>query len=194
MRTLAVFAVVGALAAVAASFMLQTRSSDLPLIQADPQANAMPQPPAPAARAEAPSDSVGAVSPTSPPNSLVTDDMMVQFDQTFGVPLAAYLQAGGLSKADSERIVATAFTEAMECGLQAMQLEAESRGITPDALLDRLRAWQRDRNAVPQELLDAINAREAPCWLNAAQRAGIPPSVVNQVAQAAAANVPAAEQ
>lgn len=193
MRTLTVIAVLAALAAVAASVML-TRSGTPPLIEAGSQTSAMPQPSAPAARAEPPSESPVAESLTPGSDSLVTDDMMAQFDRTFGAPLAAHLQASGLSKADSERVVATAFREAMECGLQAMRSEAEARGITAEAMLEMLAAWQRDRSAVPQELLDAINAREAPCWLNAAERAGIPPSVVNEVAQAAAANLPGAEQ
>jgi hypothetical protein len=170
-RTLALFVVFGGLAAVAASYMLQTRSSDLPLVEPIPPTSSMPQPVAPSEQPEPASERVGGeVRGTSRPAPFPIDGRLAQIERMTGESIAAYLQERGLSKVDSERIVADVSKPFAECVNQAMTtLEA----LTQTAAVSL------------QDHLDAVGAKLTTCQVNAAQQTGIPLSVLQDALRGA---------
>jgi hypothetical protein len=182
MRAVALFAVVGVLAAVATGFMLQTPPSDRPPVEPSPQINSMPPLLMPSGQLEPASAHVGgAVPPTSrPTRSADIDGLATGLNQIVSEHIATYLQESGLSKADSDRIVATGSRHVEECALRAMSDEAESRGVTLEVLTQTLAGSQRDRKAVPSDLIDSLQAKLISCQVNAAQQAGIPLSVLEE--------------
>lgn len=197
MQKLAVLVVLAALAAVGTSVFLlrQTPPRDLLLIRPDPPTHPIPRRPVPPEESGPTRANVDVVSPTSRPAwAVVDDDLMAVFEQFVGAEYAVYLQERGLSGADSERVVAAMFSEGIECSLAMMRLEAESRGITLDVLRDTLIAWQRDPKAAPPDVAEALQARGMACRVSAAQQAGIPLSVLDEIYERAGAKLRAAAQ
>jgi len=165
-RTLAFLVVFGALAVVAVSYMLQ-RPSNLPLVEPSPRAGSNPQPLAPSEQPEAASEHVDGAAPgTSRPVPLAPVDdpatrLAARLEPLLGERIAAYLQDGGLSKVDSERIAADGSKQFAECVKQAMN--------TPGVLTET----PANADAL-QDRMDAIGAKLVTCQLNTAQQVGIP--------------------
>ena len=166
MRTLAFLVVFGALAVVAVSYMLQ-RPSNLPLVEPSPRAGSNPQPLASSEQPEAASEHVDGAAPgTSRPVPLAPVDdpatrLAARLEPLLGERIAAYLQDGGLSKVDSERIAADGSKQFAECVKQAMN--------TPGVLTET----PANADAL-QDRMDAIGAKLVTCQLNTAQQVGIP--------------------
>ena len=165
MRTLAFLVVFGALAVVAVSYMLQ-RPSNLPLVEPSPRAGSNPQPLAPSEQPDAASEHVDGAAPGSPPVPLAPVDdpaarLAARLEPLMDERIAAYLQDGGLSKVDSERIAADGSKQFAECVKQAMN--------TPGVLTET----PANADAL-QDRMDAIGAKLVTCQLNTAQQVGIP--------------------
>ena len=164
MRTLAFLVVFGALAAVAVSYMLQ-RPSNLPLVEPSPRAGSNAQPLAPSEQPEAASEHVDGAAPgTSRPVPLAPVDdpaaqLAARLEPLIGERIAAYLQEGGLSKVDSERIAADGSKQFAECVKQAMNTPAVLTEPPADAM---------------QARMDAVGAKLMTCQVNTAQQVGIP--------------------
>jgi hypothetical protein len=174
MRTLAFLVVFGALVAAAASYMLQTRIEELPLVEPNPPTRSMPQPlatseqPGPASERGGGGDVPGTSTPAPLPPIY---GRLAQIERMTGERIAAYLQEQGLSKVDSERIVADVSKPFAECVNQAMTpLEAAQ---TPEVSL--------------QDHLDAVAAKLTTCQVSAAQQTGIPLSVMQDALRSAVA-------
>ena len=161
--------------------MLQTRPSDLPLVESSPPTSSMPPPLATSEQPEPTSEHVGGDVPgTSTPAPLAPIyGRLVQIERMTGERIAAYLQERGLSKVDSERIVADVSKPFAECLNQAM---------TP------LEATQNPEVSL-QDHLDGVAAKLTTCQVSAAQQTGIPLSVMQDALRSAVmASPPGAEQ
>jgi hypothetical protein len=177
-RTLAFLVVFGALAVVAVSYTLQ-RPSNLPLVEPSPRTGSNPQPLAPSEQPEAASEHVDGSAPgTSRPVPLAPVDdpaarLAARLEPLMGGRIAAYLQEGGLSKVDSERIAADGSKQFAECVKQAMTTPAVLTETPADALQDRM---------------DAIGAKLMTCQWNTAQQVGIPPPALLDALRSALAD------
>jgi hypothetical protein len=177
-RTLAFLVVVGALAVVAVSYMLQ-RPSNLPLVEPSPRTGSNPQPLAPSEQPEAASEHVDGAAPvTSRPVPLAPVDdpaarLAARLEPLIGESVADYLQERGLSKLDSERIAADGSKQFAECVKQAMNTPAVLTETPADAAQDRI---------------DAIGAKLVTCQLNTAQQVGIPHSALLELLRSALAD------
>ncbi len=179
MRTLAFLVVFGALAVVAFSYMLQ-RPSNLPLVEPTPRTGSNPQPLATSEQPEAASEHVDGAAPGTSravPPAPVDDPavrLAARIEPLIGESIAAYLQEGGLSKVDSERIAADGSKQFAECVKQAMN--------TPGVLT------QTPANAdALEDRMSAITAKLLTCQLNTAQQVGIPPSAMQDALRSAVA-------
>lgn len=183
MRTLAFFVVLVAIAAVAASYMLQKQPSDPPRVEPNPRTStSMRQPLAPSEqRSEPASAPVCGDAPRTvqPAPQALTDARMALIERVTGERIAAYLQEQGLSEVDSQRVVADGSRQLARCVNQAM---TESQALTPSPP-DSL------------EQMSAVVAKLSICQENAAQQAGVPLSAVRDALRGAMmTSVPGAEQ
>src|SRR5262249_7076760 len=110
----------------------------------------------------------GAAPGTSRPVPLAPVDdpaarLAARLEPLIGERIAAYLQEGGLSKVDSERIAADGSKQFAECVNQAMN--------TPGVLTET------QADAV-QERMNAVGANFVTCQWNTAQQVGMPPSAL----------------
>lgn len=183
MRTLAFLVVFGALAVVAVSYMLQ-RPSNLPLVEPSPRTGSNSQPLAPSEQPEAASEHVdGVAAGTSRPVPLAPVDdpaarLAARLEPLIGERIAAYLQEGGLSKVDSERIAADGSKQFAECANQAMN----TPGVLTENPADAMEAR-----------MYAITAKLMTCQLNTAQQVGIPPSALQDALRSAVAEIGAVQ-
>jgi hypothetical protein len=175
-RTLAFLVVFGALAVVAVSYTLQ-RPSHLPLVEPSPRTGSNPQPLA-ASEPEAASEHVDGAAPGTSravPLAPVDDPaarLAARIEPLIGESIAAYLQEGGLSKVDSERIAADGSKQFAECVNQAMN----TPGVLTEPPADAMQAR-----------MDAITAKLMTCQLNTAQQVGMPPSALQDALRSAVA-------
>ncbi len=178
MRTLAFLFVFGALAVVAVSYMLQ-RPSNLAPVEPSPRIGSNAQPLAPSEQPEAASEHVDGAAPgtTRPVPLAPVDDpaarLAARLEPLIGERIVAYLQEGGLSKVDSERIAADGSKHFAECTKQAMNTPGVLTVTPADALQDRMYA---------------IGAKLVTCQLNTAQQVGIPPSALLDALRSALAD------
>ena len=177
MRTLAFLVVFGAIAVVAVSYTLQ-RPSNLPLVEPSPRTGSNPQPLAPSEQPEVASEHVDGAAPGTSravPLAPVDDPaarLAARIEPLIGESIAAYLQEGGLSNVDSERIAADGSKQFAECVNQAMNTPEVPTETRADAVEARMYA---------------ITAKLTTCQLNTAQQVGIPPSAMQDALRSAVA-------
>ena len=99
-----------------------------------------------------------------------------------------HLVERGLARSDAERIVREAIHESTACLRDALRLETEAQGVDYDAVLYALESTLGDGDGpFLWTVIDlaAVQSRAAPCVLTVTQRAGISPSLFEEVARPA---------
>jgi len=104
-------------------------------------------------------------------------------DKSFSIAGAKVIEdlvAKGLSYADSEKVVRTAFLDTSSCLVDAAIAQAEVQEVPMDDVLDALELTIRDIDSPADDSLtrgllneEEIGNRAAPCILDVAQKAGI---------------------
>lgn len=99
-----------------------------------------------------------------------------------------HLVKRGLARSDAERIVRESIRESTACLRDALRLEAEAQFVDYDTVLNAIESALEDADGpFLWSVIDltAVQARAAPCVLTVTQRAGISPSLFQEVARPA---------